>query len=248
MMKTATRCVGLPRRRHLAGAGFLMAALLAPPDAVAQSGRAVPDFTGVYDLVPGGTAIPGGLRNDGSPEALELLPAAAAVATSRDLSLDAAKDCNVIGPFRMLAHEGNRIDILPSLNTGRVIMLFEDHMLGHWREILLDRTHDSTLEPSWMGDSVGRFEGDTLVVETVTFNDYVWLNSLGAPHSDALRLTERYRLVGGGEYLELRMTAEDPGVLRQPYTYTRYYSRSQREMQEYVGMDGLIDEAIPAIP
>jgi len=247
-MKTVASCVGFPRRRHLAWAGFLMAALLSPPDAVAQSGRAAPDFTGVYDLVPSGAAIPDGLRNDGSPEALELLPAAAAVATSRDLSLDAAKDCNVIGPFRMLAHEGNRIDILPWLNTTRVIMLFEDHMLGHWREIFLESTHDSPLEPSWMGDSVGHFEGDTLVVETVAFNDYVWLNSLGAPHSDALRLTERYRLVGGGEYLELRMTAEDPGVLRQPYTYTRYYRRSQREMQEYVCMDGLIDQAIPAIP
>ncbi len=246
-MKPATRCVGLPWRWRLVGAGVLMAALLASLDAAAQSGREAPDFTGVYDLVPDGTAIPGGLRNDGSPEAIELLPAAAAVAASRDLSLDTAKDCQVIGPFRMLAHEGNRIDILPSLDTGRVIMLFEDHMLGHWREILLDRTHDPTLEPSWMGDSVGRFEGDTLVVESVAFSDYVWLNSLGAPHSDALRLTERYRLVGGGEYLELRMTAEDPGVLKQPYTYTRYYRRSEREMQEYVCMDGLIDEAIPAI-
>jgi len=99
-----------------------------------------------------------------------------------------------------------------------------------------------------MGNSVGRFEGDTLVVETVGFNEYIWLNSLGAPHSNALKLTERYRLVAGGEYLELRMTAEDPQVLKRSYTYTRYYQRSQREMQEYVCMDGLIDEAIPGIP
>ena len=99
-----------------------------------------------------------------------------------------------------------------------------------------------------MGNSVGRFEGDTLVVETIGFHEYIWLNSLGAPHSNALKLTERYRLVAGGEYLELRMTAEDPQVLKRSYTYTRYYQRSQREMQEYVCMDGLIDEAIPGIP
>jgi hypothetical protein len=228
--------------------GFLMAVLLVPPDVIAQSRRAAPDFTGVYDLVPSGTVLPGKLRTEGSPEALELLPEAAAVAKSQDLSLDTAKDCQVIGTFRMMAHEGNRIDILPWLNNGRVIMLFEDHMLGHWREIVLDRPHDSKLEPLWMGDSVGRFEGDTLVVETIGFNEYVWLNALGAPHSDALKLTERYRLVAGGEYLELRMTAEDPKVLKRPYTYTRYYKRSQREMQEYACMDGLIDEAIPGIP
>ena len=168
-------------RWHLAGVVFLVAALLAPPNVFAQSRRTAPDFTGVYDLVPGGTVIPGKLRNDGSPEALELLPDAAAVAKSRDLSLDTAKDCQVIGTFRMMAHEGNRIDILPWVNNGRVIMLFEDHMLGHWREIVLDRPHDSKLEPLWMGDSVGRFEGDTLVVETIGFNEYVWLNSLGAP-------------------------------------------------------------------
>jgi hypothetical protein len=236
------------KRWYLAAVGFLMAALLAPPNVVAQSRRTAPDFTGVYDLVPSGTVIPGKLRTEGSPEALELLADAAAVAKSRDLSLDTAKDCQVIGTFRMMAHEGNRIDVLPWANNGRVIMLFEDHMLGHWREIALDRPHDSTLEPSWNGDSVGRFEGDTLVVETVGFNEYIWLNSLGAPHSDALKLTERYRLVGGGEYLELKMTAEDPKVLKRPYTYTRYYQRSQREMQEYVCTDGLIDEAIPAIP
>jgi len=177
------------KRWRLTGVGFLLAALLAPPNVVAQSGRTAPDFTGVYDLVPSGTVIPGRLRNDGSPEALQLLPDAAAVAKSRDLSLDTAKDCQVIGTFRMMAHEGNRIDILPWLANGRVIMLFEDHMLGHWREIALDKPHDSTLEPSWMGNSIGRFEGDTLVVETTGFNEYIWLNSLGAPHSDALKLT-----------------------------------------------------------
>jgi hypothetical protein len=233
--------------KTLAGVALLVAALLVSPNVSAQSRRAAPDFTGVYDLVPSGAVLPGRLRADGSPEALELLPDATAVAKSRDLSLDTARDCQVIGTFRMMAHEGNRIDILPWLDNGRVIMMFEDHMLGHWREIVLDRPHDPT-EPSWMGNSVGRFEGDTLVVETIGFNEHVWLNALGAPHSDALKLTERYRLVAGGEYLELRMTADDPKVLRRPYTYTRYYRRSPREMQEFVCMDGLIDEPIPAIP
>jgi hypothetical protein len=245
-MKILTSTVALPWR-YLAGVGFLMAALLAPPNVFAQSRRVAPDFTGVYDLVPDGAVLPGRLRTDGSPEALELLPDAAAVAKSRDLSLDTVKDCQVIGTFRMMAHEGNRVDILPWLDNGRVIMMFEDHMLGHWREIVLDTPHDS-MEPSWMGNSVGRFEGETLVVETIGFNEHIWLNSLGAPHSDVLKLTERYRLVAGGEYLELKMTADDSKVLTRPYTYTRYYKRSPREMQEYACMDGLIDEPIPAIP
>jgi hypothetical protein len=244
------RYTGFPHPRGCVCVIGLLAWALIPPSVVpAQPApRAAPDLTGVYDLVSDAAAVPGGLRNDGSPEALELLPDAAAVAKSRDLSLDTARDCQIIGPFRMMAHAANRIDILPSPDTARVIMLFEDHMLGHFREILLDRPHDPALGPSWMGDSVGRFEGDTLVVETINFSDYIWLNALGAPHSDALTLTERYRLVGGGEYLELRMTADDPGVLRQPYTYTRYYRRSEREMQEYVCTDDLIAEEIPAVP
>jgi hypothetical protein len=222
---------------------------LPPQAALAQSARvAAPvDLTGVYELVPNQVTLPGGLRNVGSPEDISLQPAAAATAKSRDPSLDNAKDCQPIGPFRMMALEGNRIDILPSQRTGRIFMLFENYFLGLFREIFLERPHDPKRPPTYNGDSVGRWEGDTLVVDTRNFNEYVWLNSAGAPHSDALRLIERYRPVQGGEYLEVRVTAEDPKTLTAPYTYTRYYRRVNTEIEQYVCTDDLVTPEIPRI-
>ena len=77
---------------------------------------------------------------------------------------------------------------------GRVIMFFEyDHFV---RQIFTDgRQHSQDLTPSWMGDSIGKWEGDTLVVDTVGFNDKTWLDGDGHPHSDALHLVERIRRV-----------------------------------------------------
>ena len=85
-----------------------------------------------------------------------------------------------------------------------------------------------------MGDSVGRWEGGTLVVDTVGFNDRTWLNDAGAQHSDALHLVERIRPLLDGKYLEYKVTAEDPKTLAKPYTYTRYYEKLKTEIQDDV--------------
>ena len=123
---------------------FLIALMMtAAPSAFAQASKgSTPDLTGVYELVPNDVTLPGGLKNAGSPEEISLLPAAAAKAKATDLSLDTAKDCQIIGPFRMMAWEGTKMDLLPSPNTGRMFMLFENYYLGLFREIILDRPHD----------------------------------------------------------------------------------------------------------
>lgn len=196
-----------------------------------------PDLTGVYQLVPSGAALPGGLRSQGSPEELSLQPAAQATARSKTPKDDLAKLCMPVGPFRMMAWDGNKIDVYRS--PGRITFLFENYFLGHMRSIYLDRPHTPG-PPLWVGDSVGRWDGDALVVDTNRFNEHTWLNSAGAPHSEDLRLTERYRLVDGGKYLEVRMTAEDPKVLTAPYSYTRYYERVNTEIQEDICQDDLL--------
>ncbi|HYR44678.1 MAG TPA: hypothetical protein VER98_16725 [Terriglobia bacterium] len=229
--------------------GFPIAGLLmATPAAFGQASKgSTPDLTGVYELVSNNVTLPGGLKNAGSPEAVSLLPAAAAKAKATDLSLDTARDCQIIGPFRMMAWEGNKIDLLPSPNTGRIFMLFENYFLGLFRETFLDRQHDAKRPATWNGDSIGHWEGDTLVVDTVNFNEYTWLNSAGAPHSEALRLIERYRPVSGGQFLEVKVTAEDAKVLTRPYTYTRYYRKVETEIPQYVCTDDLVKPEIPAI-
>jgi hypothetical protein len=100
--------------------------------------------------------------------------------------------------------------------TGEVIMLFEYDSLR--RPIYTDgRPHDTSLGPSWMGDSIGHWEGDTLVVDTVNFNDKTWLDRVGHPHSDALHLVERIRRINHDHLLD-DITIEDPKAYSKPWT------------------------------
>ena len=175
--------------------------------------------------------MPGGLKPNGSPNDLSLVAAAQATAKSRNLQFDPAKHCMVVGPFRMMARDDNRFELLTT--TSRVTMMFERIALGNKREIYLGRAEHSTKgDPTFHGDSIGRFDGDTLVVDTTRFNDATWLNDQGAPHSDALHLVERFKPIADGRFLEYQVTADDPKVLAKPYSYTRYYQRSNTELQE----------------
>ena len=99
---------------------------------------------------------------------------------------------------------------------GRVIMLFEfDHFS---RQIYTDgRGHDKDLPPTWMGESIGSWEGDTLVVDTTNFNDKTWIDRGGHPHSDALHLVERIRRVDH-DTLEDDLTIEDPKAYTKPWS------------------------------
>jgi hypothetical protein len=169
----------------------------AKPGASSPKSAATPDLTGVYGLATDADALPPGMKNSGSPEDITLLPAAVDAAKQANLNHDPAKNCQAIGPFRMMALEGNKIDVLPS--PGKITILFERLALGNKRAIFLTRPHPDKLNPSWLGDTIGRWEGDTLVVDSVGYNDRTWLNSKGAPHSDALHIVERYRLVNGGK-------------------------------------------------
>ena len=99
---------------------------------------------------------------------------------------------------------------------GQVIMLFEyDHFV---RRIYTDgRPHDMNQGPLWMGDSIGKWEGDTLVADTVSFNDKSLIDRVGHPHSDALHVVERIRRVDSNS-LEIALTVEDPKAFTKPWS------------------------------
>ena len=99
---------------------------------------------------------------------------------------------------------------------GRVIMFFEyDHFV---RQIFMDRQeHSPDLTPSFMGDSIGKWDGDTLVVDTIGFNDKTWLDGDGHPHSDALHLVERIRRASH-DALTIDFTIDDPKAYTKPWT------------------------------
>jgi hypothetical protein len=98
---------------------------------------------------------------------------------------------------------------------GLILMLDEDLT---YRQIFVDgRALETNPNPSWMGYSVGHWEGGTLVVESFGFNDRTWLDRDGHPHTEALRMTERYRRRDFG-HLEIEITLNDPAVYARPWT------------------------------
>jgi hypothetical protein len=212
---------------------LLTASILCASPLLAQPSRAAsgtPILQGVYQAIPAQATLAGGLKNAGSPAAIQLLPEAARQAESIDLKSDPWKMCQLVGPFRMMAVERTKIELVQV--SAMIVMLFEDLSHGMMRNIYLRRGHPAKLEPTWLGDSVGRWEGDTLVVDTTGFNDQTWLNEKGAQHSPELHLVERIRLMPGGEYVEYKITAEDRKTLAKQYSYTRYYKRLDTEVMD----------------
>jgi hypothetical protein len=95
------------------------------------------------------------------------------------------------------------------------------------RRIHLNAAHALGAKPSWHGDSVGHYEGDTLVVDTIGLNDKAPVDGFDTPHSAELHVVERWRLVDGGETLELKIYIEDPGAFTTPWTAMARYSRTE---------------------
>jgi hypothetical protein len=90
-----------------------------------------------------------------------------------------------------------------------------------FRQIFLDgRPLPKDPQPSWRGYSVGKWERDFLVVQTIGFRDRGWLDALGHPHSDALRVVERFRRRNYG-HMDIQVTIDDPKTYRRPLTYTQ---------------------------
>jgi len=106
------------------------------------------------------------------------------------------------------------------LNTnGMVVILYE--ALHSYRQIFMDgRTLQKDPEPTWMGYSTGAWEGDALVVRTTGFNDKTWLDDVGHPHSESMKVIERYRRPDYGHLL-LEITVEDEKAYTRPWTVTQ---------------------------
>ncbi len=113
-----------------------------------------------------------------------------------------------------------------------IIILYEDLT---YRQIFLDgRQPPSDPNPSWMGYSTGRWEGDTLLVESLGFNDRTWLDYSGNPHTEALRIEESYRRVDHS-HISLDLTYNDPGAYTKPWTlHTNLILAPGAELIEYV--------------
>jgi hypothetical protein len=100
------------------------------------------------------------------------------------------------------------------------------------RRIYLDVPHSANLEPSWYGESVGHYEGDTLVVDTIGLNDKTFIDNYRTPHTAKLHVVERYKLIDDGKTLQVTFRVEDPDTFYQPWSAIGKLRRVQMPMHE----------------
>jgi len=95
------------------------------------------------------------------------------------------------------------------------------------RHIYMNVPHSANLKPSWYGESVGHYEGDTLVVDTIGLNDKTFVDNYRTPHTTALHVVERFKLVDGGKTLEALITIEDPGAFNMKWSAVQRWTRRE---------------------
>jgi hypothetical protein len=223
----------------------------AAPPLLAPSEPARPDLTGVWVAV--GTfedpAGPPPWSNTLWPDNPPFTPFGAAE-SARLSKIENVVPCQPGGPvFAMWELGLFPLEILEA--PGRLVIKPENSALP--RRIYLDgRGHSEDVEPSWMGHSIGRWEGDVLVVDTIGLNGRTrGMNGVGhnaqvsaddskprLPVSDQLHLVERLRLVADGEILEDEITITDPKIYTAPIVVKHYWQRRPDiEVMEYVCND-----------
>jgi hypothetical protein len=177
-----------------------------------QNGK--PDLAGVW--VTSGPV--GDIRMGLMPgEEIELLPAAAALMKSRMAADDPEARCLPTGVPRVAPYPW-RIVQTPSYGEATHLYFLFEGNIHSYRQIFMDgRAHPDDLEPTWYGHSIGHWEGDTLVIETIGFNDLFWFDFVGHPHSTQLKTTERYTRTNLGT-LEIVTRIDDPGAYAKPFT------------------------------
>lgn len=120
--------------------------------------------------------------------------------------------------------------------ANEVLFLYQsDHQLRH---IYMNQPHSAHPAPSWYGESVGHYEGDTLVVDTIGITTKVATDYYSTPHSDQLHVVERYRLIDAGATLEVNFTVEDTGAFNMKWSASQRYKKTDQKLNEIVCAEG----------
>lgn len=140
--------------------------------------------------------------------------------------------CQPTGPTRAL-HSPFPFQLIQT--KGMVTLLFEiDH---NFRRIFTDgREHPKDLDLTWYGDSVGKYEGDSLIVDTVSLSDRSWLDTAGHQHSDKLHITEKFTKTGADTF-SWTVTYDDPVYFSKPWTVSLNAKREKYDIMEMICMD-----------
>lgn len=210
------------------------------PDLAAKAPKArdgKPDLSGVWKSDPDPVGLPKGVETvesitglgapryfvditaDLKPNEVPFQPAAAAAFVQR--LKNGGKDDPVAHckPTGVPAITNIPIPFKIVQNEGLILILYEDSTV--YRQVFLDaRKPVQDPQPRWMGYSTGKWEGDTLVVDSVGFTEKSWLDRIGHTHSEAMRVTERFRRRDVG-HLEIEVTIDDPKTYTKPIKYVQ---------------------------
>ena len=216
--------------------------LAAPPPRTADG---KPDLSGVWEPERDPKGRPGGVEGvvaprymiditiDLEPDKVPFTPWAAALYQQRNARARIDNPnirCLPPGVPRLVAYQWPYKIVQ---NPGLIVVLYEAGTM--FRQIFMDgRQHPKDPEPTWMGYSVGRWEGNELVVDTRGFNDQSWLDGAGHPHSGQMRVTERFTRRSVGQ-MDIAVTIDDPVAYTRPLTYVQPQRlQPETELIEYV--------------
>jgi hypothetical protein len=264
-----TRLAGIPAVLVVSGMAF---------GAAAQSGAAIPDFTsngvawagGVgrdFAAVPGSPSpnrqdpahpfVPNGTGKQPTYRIADLsnpnLKQWAKDVMKKDndevlagkIAFTPRQSCMPAGVPAFVLYGGGNLHFVQTPKV--VTIIFDgDQQVRH---VYMDAPHSNNLQPSWYGESIGHYEGDTLVVDTIGLNTVSFVDVYRTPHTGKLHVTERWRLIDNGNTLENVLTIDDPDTFNQPWQAAVRYRRVQLPYVEEVCAEGnflLFDYGIPS--
>jgi hypothetical protein len=233
--------------------------VLGPVNALGQEVKRPPVPTGPPPRLPDGTVDLNGLWNGGGPvnsiaqglkqgETLPLLPLAKQLMDLRSQPKNETDDphlwCMPMGVPRSVPYPFRFVQNYTHKAPTHMFILHEGN-IHSYRQIFMDgRPHPGPreLDPTWYGHSTGRWDGDTLVVDSVGFNDRFWFDFKGHPHTERLHIVERYTRTSRTT-LQNEITIDDPGAYARPFTvrFTAEAPPAGDELQEYICNENNMD-------
>ena len=179
-----------------------------------------PDLSGIWE--PANNRYVQNIAADLKPEDVPYQPWAKALFDERKTGAHSKED----QPANCLPQGVPRINAAPApwklvQTPGFIVIVYE--VFNLWRQVFLDgRELAEDATPAWFGFSTGKWDGDTLVVDTKGFNGKAWIDQLGKPSTDALHVIERFQRKDFG-HMEIQITIDDPNAYTKPWTVTEQF-------------------------